>query len=245
MATINQKALEAAKGKKEEEKINPMTLNQQAYEKYLSTPTDTSSLNTPENVINKGVSDVSEGYKSGGFKGVLLPALSSVLNLANTSLGSKLMGAVSGGDVYQKGAYLGQAGHLEHKEQMDRAAAAQAESERMKAVSEAGLEGVKANVKSFEDTKKTLADGLIKYGDLAGAQAVMQLKDENELNDYSLKNPEKQGLMATILNSLTGINLGGGQELLKKKSIPVGTIDNGYKFKGGDPSKPENWEPAQ
>lgn len=63
----------------------------------------------------------------------------------------------------------------------------------------------------------------------------------NPLQAVTVYNPDgSQGLQFIRPNQMVGGSKGGG---LSSGGAPtVGTVEDGYRFKGGDPSKKENWE---
>lgn len=61
-----------------------------------------------------------------------------------------------------------------------------------------------------------------------------------DLNQRSIMTPEMQQALAGI----TGDQTGQPAATAVPGAPPVGTIEDGYRFKGGNPQNPANWEPA-
>ena len=96
-----------------------------------------------------------------------------------------------------------------------------------------------------------LQRSLLASGDLDGAKTVSDIAGKNStdlIRNYAYA--KSQGFPGSILDygnatktgvTPTGIRPGGAAAAAK--APPVGSVQNGYRFRGGNPADRNNWEP--
>lgn len=218
-----------------------------AYRAYLTTPTDTSSIPVPENIIPQTVSNVKEQYKKGGLLPSIASGLSGIVSLANTSAGHNIISQMKGGDMSSKEAWLGGALKQKEREEAMKASAGAREGERTGRVADYGLENLKvenqqkmAQRKEFLDNREDLAKMAESGGDTEAAAKILAMEDPSELSTIQWKNPDMGDRIIAGIGKIFGMNTGKGGNV--KVPTAVGAIKSGYRFKGGDATKQENWE---
>lgn len=74
---------------------------------------------------------------------------------------------------------------------------------------------------------------------------IRQAEIAQKIANREISPAEGRALQAAIPNPLADFNGAGTGSPNSPKAPPVGTVEDGYRFKGGDPADPNNWEQVQ
>jgi hypothetical protein len=118
-----------------------------AYKMSLLQQPNSSGLPLPENIIPQTIEKTKEAYKSGGgIVPAILSGLGGIMNLANTSVGQRLVNQALGGDVYSGSAREENAQKQAQYEMGLKQMAAQEEAARKKAIADYELKKMELDI---------------------------------------------------------------------------------------------------
>jgi hypothetical protein len=167
-------------------------------------------------------------------------------------MGQRAINQMLGGDVYTGAAREQMAQGQLGQESAMRQMAGEQETGRQKMLGEYGIKGLEMQsqakqqeAKSLSDLKDSAIQAATKYGDLELAGKIRAMQSPEEVLGIQWKNPEAQNMFDKLMQSIGFGFKSKGVGTVPEQAPVIGSVVDGFRFKGGNPSDQNNWEPIK